>query len=118
MKSRHDLDALEILELAPHTRDAFANFQKISERSVAHHDNHLRAHHGDFAKEKKPTNSCLFQCRLTIARRATAVNIADDYVFALHAHRFNHLCKELTGTTDERFTLRVFVRAGRFAYEH
>ena len=56
--------------------------------------------------------------RLPIARRPTAIDVADDHFFAFQAHRFNHLRQQLTGAAHKRFALGIFISAGRLADEH
>ena len=43
---------------------------------------------------------------------------ADDDLFTPNSHRFDHLCQQLPGTSDERFALRIFIGAWCFANEH
>jgi len=55
---------------------------------------------------------------MPISRRATAINVADDDIFTLHSHRFDHLREQLTSAADERFALQIFIGAGGFTDEH
>src|SRR5207237_1931851 len=72
----------------------------------------------DFPKQKRTTNCGFLECRLSIARRPTSIHIADDDLFTLDSHRFDHLCQQLAGASDERFALRIFIGAWCFSHEH
>src|SRR6266404_64693 len=118
MEGRHDFDAAKVLKLSAHARNPFAHFQQISQRSVSHHDDHIRFNGGDLAKQKGPADCGLLEGRLTITRRPAAVDVANQNVFALHADRFNDLGKQLSSAADERFALRVFISARSFPDKH
>src|SRR5437667_3899622 len=107
MESGHDFDAAKISKFPTYPTDAFALFQKISERCVSHHDDHLRLNCRDFAKQERTADRRLFQSRLAITRRPTTIHVTDDYVLALHPHGFDHLGEQLPSTAHERLTLRV-----------
>jgi len=45
-------------------------------------------------------------------------DVRDVYIFALHAHRLDHIVEQTGRAADERLTLRVFIGAGAFAHKH
>ena len=53
--------------------------------------------------------------RSAIFRRTAFHDVADVDVFALQAHRFDHLRQQFSGAADERQALHVFIVAGAFA---
>ncbi len=53
-----------------------------------------------------------------IFRRAALDDVADVYVFALQAHRFDHLRQQFSGAADKGKALGIFVAARPFAYEN
>src|ERR1700739_758420 len=53
-----------------------------------------------------------------VFRRAALHYVADVYVLALEAHRFNHLRQELSSTAHKRQPLNIFVMAGSLADKH
>src|ERR1051325_6085138 len=118
MKSRHDFDAAKVSKLSAHAADTFTLFQKISECRVSHDDDHFRLNRGDFSKQKRAADRGLFQSGLAIARRAAAINIANDHVLTLHAHRLDHLSEQLSGAADKRFALRIPAGARRLTDKH
>src|SRR5258708_31176823 len=118
MESGHDFDAAKISKFPADATDAFALFQKISERRVSHHDNHLRLNRRDFAKQEWTTNRGLFESRLAITRWPTTIHVSDDHVLAPHSHGFDHLRQQLPGAANKGLALCIFVCARCFADEH
>src|SRR5205823_6527396 len=97
MESRHDFHAAKISEFSADATDAFALFQKISERRVPHHHDHFWFDRGDLAKQEWTTDSGFFERRLAITRRSTTIHVANDHILAFHAHGLDHLCQQLPG---------------------
>src|SRR6266536_2008901 len=118
MESGHDFDTLKILKLSAHARDSFANLQEIAEGSVSHYDDHLGPHRGDLAEKKRSADRSFFQRWLPVTGRPATIDVADDYVFAFQANRFDDLGKQLSGAAHKRFALRVFIGTGRLADKH
>src|SRR5258708_38391758 len=118
MKSGHDFDAAKVLKLSADAGDAFACFQKIAHRGVAHDDDHLRLNGGDFAKKKRPADRSFLERRLTIARWPTAIDVANQHFFAFQPDGFDYLREKLTGAADKWFSLSVFISTRSFADKH
>ena len=74
------------------------------------------------------TSSCRYRIRrarrdlvvlgLAIFRRAALHDVADVDVFALQAHRFDHLREQFPGAPDKRQSLNVFIVSRAFADKH
>src|SRR5947208_9108242 len=111
MKGRHNFDPAKISELTTYTTDAFTHLQKISQRSIPHDNDYVRLDSSNFPKQKRTANRRLFKRRLTISWRTAPIYVSNDYVHALHPHRFNHPGYQLTGASHERFSLRVSIGA-------
>src|SRR6202165_5097870 len=118
MEGRHDFDAAKVLKLSADAGYAFPCFQEIAHRGVAHDDDHLGLHGGDFAKQKRPADRSFFEGRLTIARRPAAIHVANQYFFAFQPDGFDYLCEQLAGPANEWFSPRVFISARSFADKH
>ncbi len=56
--------------------------------------------------------------RRAIFRRTAFHHVADVNVFALEAHRFDHLREQFSGAPHERQSLNIFVAPRPFADEH
>src|ERR1700722_6907768 len=69
----------------------------------------------DLAQQEWRTLLDFVALRSAIFRRATFDDVADVDVFALQAHRFDHLRQKLSGAADEREALHVFIVTWAFA---
>ena len=77
MERGHDFDAAKILELAAHAGDSFARFQQVAQCGVSHYNDYIWLNGGNFPKQKWATDGGFLKCRLAIARRPAAIDIAD-----------------------------------------
>ena len=78
----------------------------------------FRLDHSDFAQQKWFAGPGFFNCGCPVARRTTAVDVADQDLFTFQANGFDDLCEQLSRAPDKRSCLHIFVRAGRFSDEH
>src|SRR4051794_6709803 len=118
MKCRHYFDAKIILKTASNFCDAILCIEQIMKRRIAHHNDNSRLHDSDLPQQKRTACMRLWKRRRAIARRTTAVDVADKNLFAFESDAFDDLCQQLSRTSDKGKSLFVLIRAWRLADKH
>src|SRR5580765_4655349 len=111
--SRH-----EIVETAAQFRHRGIDREKILRRdgTKGHHD--FRLDHRDLPHEKWRAGITLVSLRSAVPRWTALHNVRDVDLFALQAHRLDHVVQQLSGAANERLSLHVFVGSWTFADKH
>ena len=87
-------------------------------RSGAQRDDHFGLDCCDLPHQKRRTGFAFVALRLPVSGRTALYDVRDVNILAAQAHRLDHVVQQLPRAADERFPLRVFIRAGAFAHEY
>jgi len=118
MVGAHDGDPFVSLERSPHLGNAAFCLQQRLGRVIPERDDHLGPDDLQLALEIRPAVHYLIRRGGTVIGRAAFENITDKNLFAFHPDHFDDFRKKLSGPSDERQTLLVFIRAGRLPYKN
>jgi hypothetical protein len=87
-------------------------------RNAPQANNHLRPDRINLPHEIGRARRDFIFFGSAILGRPAFHNIADVNVFALQTHRLDHLVQQFPSASNERQTLRVFIRARPFSDKH
>ena len=124
MIGRHERDTTELLPAPAQPGDAAGNPEQPFDRGGSEGNDHPGLNHINLRQQIRQTGLHLFGCRLAVSGRlARSVGTAFQDVrnidcVAPEAHHLDDLREQLPCLADERFALRIFIRAGSLAHEH
>ena len=118
MKCRNDAHSIQVVELASQLRNGRRCLKNrlCCERAETADD--LRADRLKLFLQKRIAGRNLVGLRIPIIGRTAFQNVADVHVFTRQSNRFDDLREKLTGATDKRQPLPIFVEAGSFTNEN
>ncbi len=114
----HQFSTAKIEPLSAEMRNAAVCFENGLCGGASETDDYLWSDRVNLAEQKRGARSDFIFFGRTIFWWTAFDDIADVDVFSLQAHRFDHLRKKLSGTSDEGKALHVFIVSGTFADEN
>jgi len=116
MKHRDVDDPVAAARLTVDLADRFAG-KELRHRESSERDDQLGSDGGDLPLEEMIAGANLFGLRVSIVRGSALHDVCNENILTLEPDRGKELVEKLTGWTDERAALLIFVVAGGFANE-